>query len=72
MDSGVATRPITDWPAYRDRLNQFVFRSGLVMKPIFERARRDSKRVVYAEGEEERVLRAVQTVVDEASGRSRS
>jgi malate dehydrogenase (oxaloacetate-decarboxylating)(NADP+) len=65
MDSGVATRPITDWPAYRDRLNQFVFRSGLLMKPLFERARRDCKKVVYAEGEEERVLRAVQTVVDE-------
>jgi malate dehydrogenase (oxaloacetate-decarboxylating)(NADP+) len=65
MDSGVATRPITDWPAYRDRLNQFVFRSGLIMKPLFERARRDAKRVVYAEGEDERVLRAVQTVVDE-------
>ena len=65
MDSGVATRPITDWPAYRDKLNQFVFRSGLIMKPLFERARRDIKRVVYAEAEEERVLRAVQTVVDE-------
>lgn len=65
MDSGVATRPITDWPAYRDKLNQFVFRSGLIMKPLFERARRDCKRVVYAEAEEERVLRAVQTVVDE-------
>jgi len=65
MDSGVATRPIADWPAYRDKLNQFVFRSGLIMKPLFERARRDCKRVVYAEGEEERVLRAVQTVVDE-------
>ena len=65
MDSGVATRPITDWPAYRDKLNQFVFRSGFIMKPLFERARRDVKRVVYAEGEEERVLRAVQTVVDE-------
>jgi malate dehydrogenase (oxaloacetate-decarboxylating)(NADP+) len=65
MDSGVATRPITDWPAYRDRLNQFVFRSGLVMRPLFERARREKKRIVYAEGEEERVLRAVQTAVDE-------
>jgi malate dehydrogenase (oxaloacetate-decarboxylating)(NADP+) len=65
MDSGVATRPIADWPAYRDKLNQFVFRSGLIMKPLFERARRDIKRVVYAEAEEERVLRAVQTVVDE-------
>ena len=65
MDSGVATRPITDWTAYHDRLNQFVFRSGLIMKPLFERARGDCKKVVYAEGEEERVLRAVQTVVDE-------
>ncbi|TAN50111.1 MAG: NADP-dependent malic enzyme, partial [Rhodospirillales bacterium] len=65
MDSGVATRPITDFQAYRDRLMQFVFRSGLVMKPVFERARRDPRRVVYAEGEDRRVLLAVQTVVDE-------
>jgi len=65
MDSKVATRPIEDWGAYRGRLEQFVFRSGLIMKPLFERARNDPKRVVYAEGEEERVLGAVQTVVDE-------
>jgi malate dehydrogenase (oxaloacetate-decarboxylating)(NADP+) len=65
MDSGVATRPIEDLAAYRQTLSQFVFRSGLVMKPIFEGARRDPRRVVYAEGEEERVLRAVQTVVNE-------
>jgi malate dehydrogenase (oxaloacetate-decarboxylating)(NADP+) len=65
MDSGVATRPITDFEAYRDQLTQFAFRSGLVMKPVFERARQNPKRVVYAEGEEERVLRAVQVVVDE-------
>ena len=65
MESGVATRPIADFPAYRDRLSQFVFRTGLVMKPLFDRARRDPKRVVYAEGEDERVLRAVQTVIDE-------
>jgi malate dehydrogenase (oxaloacetate-decarboxylating)(NADP+) len=65
MESGVATRPITDWDAYRETLSQFVFRSGLVMKPIFDRARRDPRRVVYAEGEDERVLRAVQTIVDE-------
>ncbi len=65
MDSGVATRPIEDLNAYRQLLSQFVFRSGLVMKPIFEGARRDPRRVVYAEGEEERVLRAVQTVVNE-------
>jgi malate dehydrogenase (oxaloacetate-decarboxylating)(NADP+) len=65
MESGVATRPIEDMRAYIDRLNQFVFRSGLLMKPVFDRARENLKRVVYAEGEEEVVLRAVQTVVDE-------
>jgi malate dehydrogenase (oxaloacetate-decarboxylating)(NADP+) len=65
MDSGVATRPITDFAAYRQKLSQFVFRSGLAMKPIFERARTDPKRVVYAEGEDERVLRAVQQVIDD-------
>ncbi|MBF0167668.1 MAG: NADP-dependent malic enzyme [Alphaproteobacteria bacterium] len=69
MDSGVATRPITDFQAYRDRLMQFVFRSGLVMKPVFERARRDPRRVAYAEGEDRRVLLAVQTVVDEGLAR---
>jgi malate dehydrogenase (oxaloacetate-decarboxylating)(NADP+) len=65
MESGVATRPIQDLRAYSDKLMQFVFRTGLVMKPVFERAKNDPKRVVYAEGEEETVLRAVQTVVDE-------
>ncbi|RMD62622.1 MAG: NADP-dependent malic enzyme [Alphaproteobacteria bacterium] len=65
MDSGVATRPIEDFDAYRQTLSQFVFRSGLIMKPIFERARRDPKRVIYAEGEDERVLRAIQAVLDE-------
>jgi malate dehydrogenase (oxaloacetate-decarboxylating)(NADP+) len=65
MESGVATRPIEDMRAYVDRLNQFVFRSGLLMKPVFDSAREHLKRVVYAEGEEEVVLRAVQTVVDE-------
>src|SRR5437868_11051537 len=65
MESGVATRPIKDISAYRDRLSQFVFRTGLVMKPLFDRARRDPKRIVYAEGEDERVLRAAQTVIDE-------
>jgi len=65
MDSGVATRPIADFDAYRQTLAQFVFRSGLVMKPIFERARRAPQRIIYAEGEDERVLRAVQVVVDE-------
>ncbi|HYI73181.1 MAG TPA: NADP-dependent malic enzyme, partial [Skermanella sp.] len=65
MDSGVATRPITDFAAYTDKLNEFVFRSGLVMRPVFIRAKQDPRRVVYAEGEEERVLRAVQVVVDD-------
>ena len=65
MDSGVATRPIADFNAYRQRLSQFVFRSGLAMTPVFERAKSDPKRVVYAEGEEERVLRAAQAVLDE-------
>ena len=68
-ESGVATRPITDDAAYRDRLNRYVFRSGLLMRPLFERARRDPKRICYAEGEEERVLRAAQTVVDERLAR---
>jgi len=65
MDTGVATRPIEDFDAYRERLLQFVFRSGLVMKPIFERAKRYRQQLVYAEGEERRVLQAAQQVVDE-------
>ncbi|MFN3842896.1 MAG: NADP-dependent malic enzyme [Rehaibacterium terrae] len=65
MESGVATRPIADLDAYREKLSGFIWRSGLLMKPVFDRARSDRKRVVYAEGEEETVLRAVQTVVDE-------
>jgi malate dehydrogenase (oxaloacetate-decarboxylating)(NADP+) len=69
MDSGVATRPITDFAAYRQRLTQFVFRSGLVMRPVFERARSEPKCVVYAEGEDERVLRAVQQVIDDGLAR---
>jgi len=64
-DSGVATRPITDIEAYREKLNTFVFRTGLMMKPVFDRAKADPKRVVYAEGEEEVILRAVQQVADE-------
>ncbi|MDX1594495.1 MAG: NADP-dependent malic enzyme [Gammaproteobacteria bacterium] len=65
MDSGVAVRPIEDLEHYRDRLSRFVFRSGNLMKPIFESARKSPRRVVYAEGEDERVLQAVQQVVDE-------
>jgi len=69
MDSGVAARPIADFDAYRDRLSRFVFRSGLLMKPIFDRARQDPKRLVLAEGEDERVLRAVQVLVDDGLAR---
>ncbi|MGY0559071.1 NADP-dependent malic enzyme [Lysobacter sp. A421] len=65
MASGVATRPIEDMAAYEEKLGQFVHRTGLLMKPVYDRARSDRKRVVYAEGEEEVVLRAVQTVIDE-------
>jgi malate dehydrogenase (oxaloacetate-decarboxylating)(NADP+) len=65
MDSGVATRPMTDFVAYNDHLTSFVFRTGLLMKPVFERAKAAPQRLVYAEGEEETVLRAVQVVVDE-------
>jgi malate dehydrogenase (oxaloacetate-decarboxylating)(NADP+) len=65
MESGVATRPIVDFDAYHDRLSQFVYRSGFVMKPIFERARSNPQRIVFADGEDERVLRAAQTLIDE-------
>jgi malate dehydrogenase (oxaloacetate-decarboxylating)(NADP+) len=69
MDSGVATRPIEDLSAYRDKLTQFVYHSGLIMKPVFSAAKQNPKRVVYCEGEDERVLRAVQVVVDEGLAR---
>ena len=66
MDAGVALRPIADMEAYKDKLQAFMYASGSIMKPIFDTARMaERKRVVYAEGEEERVLRAVQIVVDE-------
>ncbi|WP_119719188.1 NADP-dependent malic enzyme [Cognatilysobacter tabacisoli] len=65
MESGIATRPITDMRAYVEKLSQYIYRTSLLMKPVYDRARGDLKRVVYAEGEEETVLRAVQTVVDE-------
>ncbi len=65
MATGVARRPITDFHAYEIELEKFVYRSGQLMRPVFEVARQRPRRVVYAEGEEDRVLRAVQTVVDE-------
>jgi malate dehydrogenase (oxaloacetate-decarboxylating)(NADP+) len=65
MKSGVATRPITDMKAYRHQLGSFVYRSGTVMQPVFAAAAEVNKRVCYAEGEDDRVLRAAQVVVDE-------
>ena len=69
METGVATRPIEDFDAYCQGLARFVFRSGLFMKPVFEQAREAPKRLIYAEGEDERVLRAVQVVLDEGLAR---
>jgi len=65
MDSGVATRPIADMAAYHEQLSNFIYHSGLLMKPVFNLAKKNPKRLVYAEGEDERVLHAVQMVVDE-------
>ena len=69
MDSGVATRPITDFEAYKQRLNRFVYQSGHIMRSVFTAAKKSPKRVVYAEGEEERFLRAAQQVADEGIAR---
>ena len=69
MDSGVATRPITSFDDYYAQLERFVFRSGLVMKPLFAKAKAQPVRVIYAEGEDERVLHAVQTVLEEKLAR---
>jgi malate dehydrogenase (oxaloacetate-decarboxylating)(NADP+) len=65
IDSGVAARPIKDWDAYRERLQSYSFRTSMVMRPLFNKAKKHLKRVAYCEGEEERVLRAVQNVLDE-------
>jgi malate dehydrogenase (oxaloacetate-decarboxylating)(NADP+) len=65
MESGVARRPITDFHAYEERLNRFVFRSGFVMRPVFNQARRDLKRIVFAEGEDERVMRAAAAAIQD-------
>ena len=70
-ESGVASRPITDYEAYFDRLNRFVFRSGFIMKPVFAAAKAaQNKRVIFAEGEDERVLRAAQVLKEEGIGRA--
>ncbi len=69
MQSGVATRPIADFAAYQRELERFVFRSGQLMRPVFEAVRGSGMRIAYAEGEDERVLRAAQTLVDEEVAR---
>ncbi len=65
MESGVARKPIEDFSAYAEALSRFVYRSGFVMKPLFQAAKQSPKRVIYAEGEDERVLRATQSVLEE-------
>jgi malate dehydrogenase (oxaloacetate-decarboxylating)(NADP+) len=65
MDTGVAARPIEDFDAYEEQLMRFVFRSGTIMKPVFEAAKSEPKRVIYAEGEDERVLRAAQVSLED-------
>ena len=65
MESGVARRPIADFDAYHEKLNRFVFRSGLVMEPVIARAGTNPKRIVFADGEDERVLRATQVLLEE-------
>ncbi len=65
MASGVAKRPLADINAYRNKLSEFVYHSGLQMRPVFAAAKKSPQRIVFCEGEDERVLRAVQTVVDE-------
>ncbi|MCZ2135376.1 MAG: NADP-dependent malic enzyme [Burkholderiales bacterium] len=69
MDSGVATRSIEDFAAYRQHLTQFVYHSGAAMKPVFDAARHNPRRVVFCEGEDERVMRALQVVLDEGIAR---
>jgi len=69
MDSGVATRPLADFEAYRDQLRRFVFRSGMVMKPMIERAQASATRIAFADGEDERVLRAAQVILEDGIGK---
>lgn len=69
METGVATRPIDDLEAYKRRLDGSVFKSALLMRPVFEAARARSRRIVFAEGEDERVLRAAQAMVEETTER---
>lgn len=67
METGVATKPVDDLDAYRDTLNESVFKSALLMRPVFEAATKESRRIVFAEGEDERVLRASQAILEETT-----
>ena len=69
MDSGVAGRPLENLHAYAESLDRFVHRSGFIMKPLFTKAKSDPKRVIYAEGEDERILRAAQAIVEDGVAR---
>src|SRR5712671_6652900 len=69
MASGVASRPIANFDDYAAQLERFAFRSGLVMKPVFAKAKTQPVRVIYAEGEDERVLHATQVVLEEKLAR---
>lgn len=70
MDTGVAVRPIKDWAAYEDKLKSYIYRTSMVMRPIISSAKAKQKRIVFCEGEEERVLRAAQSVIDEKLGKA--
>ena len=65
MDSGVATRPIEDMDVYRQHLSHYIFETVILMRPLFEKAKGDPKKLIYAEGEETKILHAVQSVLDE-------
>lgn len=67
METGVATKPLEDLDAYRDKLNESVFKSALLMRPVFEAAAKEARRIVFAEGEDERVLRAAQAILEETT-----
>ena len=69
METGVATRPVADMEAYKDSLDNSVFKSALLMRPVFEAARMTPRRIVFAEGEDERVLRAAQAIIEETTER---
>jgi malate dehydrogenase (oxaloacetate-decarboxylating)(NADP+) len=69
MDTGVATRPIADLDTYREKLNGSVFKSALIMRPVFEAARKATRKIIFAEGEDERVLRAANAMLEEMTDR---